>query len=89
MFFRNRFIIFLIYLNIFHCLIVLNEKSDNSKTIQGKKIETFEELDQIMSNSEFSEAWKNFRYKMIPGASKINYEQKLKTNKKKKIKFTK
>ena len=83
--FRNRFIIFLIYLNIFHCLIVLNEKSDNSKTIQGKKIETFEELDQIMSNSEFSEAWKNFRYKMIPGASKINYEQKLKTNKKKKL----
>jgi len=85
MFFRNRFIIFLIYLNIFHCLIVLNEKSDNSKTVKGKKIETFEELDQIMSNSEFSEAWKNFRYKMIPGASKINYEQKLKTNKKKKL----
>ena len=62
---RNGIIIFILCFNILYCFIRfdLNEDKEESPQQPRKKITTFEELDKVMSNSEFSKAWKIFKYK--------------------------
>ena len=58
----NKFLIFISCLNLFFCFIRFdNQEDDSTKNPPPKKQLTYEELDKIMSNSEFSKAWKRFK----------------------------
>ena len=58
----NKFLIFISCLNLFFCFIRFdNQEEDSTKNPPPKKQLTYEELDKIMSNSEFSKAWKRFK----------------------------
>ena len=67
MLFQKKFVIFIICLNLFNCLITFDESLEDSHQKPRKKIATFEEFDKIMSNSEFSKAWENFKISEFNG----------------------
>ena len=55
-----EFLNFIICFNLIFSFIKLGEKPKDSSTTAKKSL-SFEEYDQIMSNSEFSKAWEKFR----------------------------
>ena len=61
MLFSKKILIFIICLNLFNCLINFDENLEDNYEKPRKKITSFEEFDKIMSNSEFSKAWENFK----------------------------
>ena len=67
MLFQKKFVIFIICLNLFNCLITFDESLEDSHQKPRKKIATFEEFDKIMSNSEFSKAWEIFKISEFNG----------------------
>ena len=81
----NKFLIFISCLNLFFCFIRFdNQEDDSTKNPPPKKQLTYEELDKIMSNSEFSKAWKRFketgRTESIPYKTNDNTYSKNKLN---------
>ena len=81
----NKFLIFISCLNLFFCFIRFdNQEEDSTKNPPPKKQLTYEELDKIMSNSEFSKAWKRFketgRTESIPYKTNDNTYSKNKLN---------
>ena len=81
----NKFLIFISCLNLFFCFIRFdNQEDDSTKNPPPKKQLTYEELDKIMSNSEFSKAWKIFketgRTESIPYKTNDNTYSKNKLN---------
>ena len=81
----NKFLIFISCLNLFFCFIRFdNQEDDSTKNPPPKKQLTYEELDKIMSNSEFSKAWKRFketgRTESIPYKTNDNTFSKNKLN---------
>ena len=74
---RNEIIIFILCFNIFCCFIRfdINSGKEESPQEPRKIITTFEELDRVMSNSEFSKAWKNFKSKAYNIKQEEGYEE--------------
>ena len=71
----NKFLIFIICFNILFCFITLEEKSNVFSKESSKKSLSFQEFDEIMSNTEFSKAWEKFRYIMKNGGSEAIFDQ--------------
>lgn len=72
---RNGIIIFIFCFNIFCCFVRFDifEGKEESFQQPRKTITTFEELDRVMSNSEFSKAWKKFKYEEYHIKSEDDY----------------
>ena len=70
-----KILIFIICFNLISTLISFDENNSKSKNEPLEIVKSFEELDEIMSNSEFSEIWKNFR-KDIQNGETISEPQK-------------
>ena len=72
---RNGIIIFILCFNIFCCFVRFDtfEGKEESPQQPRKTITTFEELDRVMSNSEFSKAWKKFKYEEYHIKSEDDY----------------
>ena len=71
----NKFLSFIICFNLIFSFITLGEKPKNSPKEPPKKNISFEEFDQIMSNSEFSKAWEKFRDVLKYGRSESIFNQ--------------
>ena len=67
--FQNRLLLIIICLNIITCLIKFDEDIGEAQRQPLKQVKSFEEFDEIMSNSEFSKAWENFK-----NMAKVNEE---------------
>ena len=67
--FQNRLLLIIICLNIITCLIKFDEDVGEAQRQPLKQVKSFEEFDEIMSNSEFSKAWENFK-----NMAKVNEE---------------
>ena len=70
-----KFLNFIICFNLIFSFITLGEKSHSSLKEPPKQDLTFEEFDQIMSNSEFSKAWEKFRDVLKYGGSESIFNQ--------------
>ena len=76
----EKILIFIICFNFFFSFIILDENSKESNKNIKKKTLTFEEFDQLMSNSEFSNAWKKYRKKFKYGETEDLLEEPIEDN---------
>ena len=72
-----EFLIFIICFNLIFSFIKLDEKPKDSSKATKQNL-SFEEFDQIMSNSEFSKAWEKFRDDVFKnGGSETKFNEPL------------
>ena len=71
-----EFLIFIICFNLIFSFIKLGEKPKDSSKAKKQNL-SFEEFDQIMSNSEFSKAWEKFRDVFKNGGSESIFNEPL------------
>ena len=83
MFPLQKIFIFILFLNIIPSLISFSDEHSKSNNEHSIIFKTFEELDKLMSHSEFNKVWENFRENIKKG--EINNEfisEELKNNEK-------
>ena len=81
-----EFLIFIICFNLIFSFIKLGEKTKDSSKAKKQNL-SFEEFDQIMSNSEFSKVWEKFRDVFKNGGSESIFNEPLDGNKYKRCKI--